>query len=51
MNFGSNKKLFVRELTTVEIYELKKAITSSTSMKTIRYAQVILASGEGMDSK
>ena len=51
MNFGSNKKLFVRELTTVEIDELKKSVKSSTSRKTIRYAQVILASSEGMDSK
>ena len=51
MNFGSNKKLFVRELTSVEIEELKKAIKTSTSRKTIRNAQVILASNEGMDSK
>lgn len=51
MNFGSNKKLFVRELTTVEINELKKAIKTSTHRKTVRYAQVILASNEGMDSK
>ena len=51
VNFGSNKKLFVRELTAVEIDELKKAIKSSTSRKAIRYAQVILASSEGMDSK
>lgn len=51
MNIKSNKKLFVRELITVEIDELKKAVKSSTSRKTIRYAQVILASSEGIDSK
>lgn len=51
MNFGSNRKLFVRELTTVEIDELKKAVKCSTSRKTIRYAQVILAPSEGMDLK
>ncbi len=51
MNYGSNKKLFVRELTAGEMTDLKKAIKTSTSRKTIRYAQVILASSEGMDSK
>ena len=51
MNTKSNKKLFIRKLTTVEIDELKKAIKTSTSRKTIRNAQVILSSSEGMDSK
>lgn len=51
MNYGSNKKLFVRELTPNEVNDLKKAVKTSTSRKTIRYAQVILASSECMDSK
>ncbi len=51
MNYGSNKKLFARKLTDAEINELKKAVKSSNSRKTVRYAQVILASSEGMDSK
>jgi len=51
MNYGSNKKLFIRKLTAEENNELRKAIKTSTSSKTIRYAQVILASSEGMDSK
>jgi len=39
------------KLTAEENNELRKAIKTSTSSKTIRYAQVILASSEGMDSK
>lgn len=51
MNYGSREKLFVRELTSIERDELKKAVKSSTSRKAIRYAQVILASSEVRDSR
>ncbi|ADU75382.1 hypothetical protein M972_112465 [Acetivibrio thermocellus AD2] len=51
MNYGASKKLFVRKLTAGENNELRKAIKTSTSSKTIRYAKVILASSEGMNSK
>lgn len=51
MNYGSNKKLFVKELSATEINELEKAVKTAKARKTVRYAQVILASNKGMDSK
>jgi len=46
-----HKKIFVRELGVAEIEELKVVMNTAKSRKTLRRAQVILASGQGMDSK
>ena len=51
MNYGSNKKLYVRELTEAEINELKHAAKSAKNIKTVKRAQVILASSKGVDSR
>jgi hypothetical protein len=50
MNYGSNKKSFVRKLTAEYVNELRRAIKISTCGKTIRYAQVILASNVAFSS-
>lgn len=51
MNYGSNKKLYVRELTETEVNELKQAVKSAKNIKTVKRAQVIIASSKGVDSR